>query len=278
MIAKTIPEIEAYWNQFSQNYVNMYNGSSTFYLSLINMLQIQNRNCILEVGAGSGFLFHHTMNYKKSEAKYVATDLSENMLQYILMRLNIKEAFKDKYFISSYNLTIEKANGEELPFLDGTFDCYIANLCLQITNDPAKMLKESYRVLQKGGVAGFSVQGDKEKSSLFTIISDILTEYGCLNTQIRSNFHLNNRQKLIQMMEEAGFTNIICWDQFSPYHIQIEDMLNYLDSPNNTLALQKAGQNGDEIKQKIQEKLKDLINNKKLPLGLDALLIIGVKN
>ncbi|KAL4479122.1 hypothetical protein ABPG72_008952 [Tetrahymena utriculariae] len=256
----------------------MDNGSSTFYLSLINMLKIQDRKSILEVGAGAGFLFNHTMNFKKHDAQYIATDLSEKMLQYILRRLKIEEPFKDGMVIDKYNLRIQKANGEELPFEDNTFDCYIANLCLQITTDPAKMLKESHRVLQKGGVAGFSVWGEKEKSSLFTIIPQVLTENGCTYPQIRSNFHLNDREKLIKMMEEAGFSQVICWNQFSPYHQSEERMMEYLNSPSNISVLQQAGEKTEEIKKQLSKKLKSYLEEKKLPFGLDGLIIIGVKN
>ncbi|EAS06071.1 UbiE/COQ5 methyltransferase (macronuclear) [Tetrahymena thermophila SB210] len=278
MATKSITEIEAYWDDFSSQYINMDNGSSLFYLSLINMLKIQDRKSILEVGAGAGFLFNHTMNFKKHGAQYIATDLSEKMLQYILRRLQIEEPFKDGMLIDKYNLRIQKANGEELPFEDNTFDCYIANLCLQITTDPVKMLKESHRVLQKGGVAGFSVWGDKEKSQLFTIIPQTLTENGCTYPQIRSNFHLNDREKLIKMVEDAGFTQVICWNQFSPYHQTEQGMMDFLNSPSNITVLQQAGEKAEEIKSKLQQKIKSYLEQNKLPFGLDGLLIIGVKN
>lgn len=44
------------------------------------MLKIENRKNILEVGAGGGFLYDHTLHRKRKDAKYVATDLSEGML------------------------------------------------------------------------------------------------------------------------------------------------------------------------------------------------------
>lgn len=28
----------------------------------------------------------------------------------------------------------------------------------------------------------------------------------------RSNFHLNDREKLIKMFESEGFSNVLCWD------------------------------------------------------------------
>lgn len=130
MSIKSVPEIEAYWDSFSDNYITQDNGTNVFYLSLLNLLRVENRSSILEVGAGAGFLYQHTMNLKKPEAKYTATDLSEKMLSLMLKRLHIDAPFKDTLHVNKYNLTIEKANGEQLPYANETFDCYIANLCL----------------------------------------------------------------------------------------------------------------------------------------------------
>ncbi len=40
------------------------------------------------------------------------------------------------------------------------------------------MLKEAHRVVKKGGVVGFSVWGEREKSNFFTIIPSVLKEMG----------------------------------------------------------------------------------------------------
>lgn len=68
------------------------------------------------------------------------------------------------------NLTVEQANSECLKYSNNTFDCYIANLCLQLTPDPIAMVKEAFRVTQDGGVVGFTVWGDTDKSAFFTIL------------------------------------------------------------------------------------------------------------
>ena len=44
------------------------------------MLKVEKRNKILEVGAGAGFLYHHTFNRLKPSATYTATDISDKML------------------------------------------------------------------------------------------------------------------------------------------------------------------------------------------------------
>ncbi|KAL4487248.1 hypothetical protein ABPG72_017967, partial [Tetrahymena utriculariae] len=223
-----IPEIKQYWDSFSNLYSQQDDGTNVFYLSLLNMLKVNTRKQILEVGAGAGFLYNHTMNYKRPEASYVATDLSDKMLSIMCKRLQIQEEFKGQLSIEKYNLKVEKANGEQLQYSDNTFDCYIANLCLQITTNPEKMVAEAFRVLQKGGVAGFTVWGDKASSYFFNIVPEVLAKYGIQPPTTRTMFHLNDREKLIKMLEDAGFTNVICWNQFSPFHHQTEDEFNTL--------------------------------------------------
>lgn len=59
--------------------------------------------------------------------------------------------------------------------------------------------------------------GRERKSKYYTLVGQALNENGItLPTNKRTNFHLSDRKKLIKMMEEAGFSNIIAWYQFLP--------------------------------------------------------------
>lgn len=55
-----------------------------------------------------------------------------------------------------------------MPFPDGWFTSYIANLVLQLIDDPRQMIREAYRVMKPGSVAAFTVWGRRENSLLFT--------------------------------------------------------------------------------------------------------------
>ncbi|EAR95123.1 UbiE/COQ5 methyltransferase (macronuclear) [Tetrahymena thermophila SB210] len=276
---KSVQELETFWDSFSEKYVTQDNSINLFYFSLLNMIKFDQRNKILEVGAGGGYLLNHALKYKKPSAEYFATDLSENMLKILCRRMNLQDCLSNQQVSQNlYNLTIQKANGEALQYQDDTFDCYISNLCLQLTSNPELMIKESYRVLQKGGSAGFSVWGEKDKSLFYTILPSVLSQFGYQEPPIRSNFHLNNREKLIEMMQNAGFKNVICWNQFAPFHHTTEQEINnFLNFPNNLQAIESTGENKEKVKQAIYQKLKEHIMEKNLPLGLDGLLVIGTK-
>ncbi|KAL4483365.1 hypothetical protein ABPG73_000914 [Tetrahymena malaccensis] len=130
---------------------------------------IEKRKSTLEVGAGAGFLYNHTLNYKSEQVKYTVTGLSENMLFQMFKRLKMEGEFKNCLFSRNNNLVIEKAYGESLSYADISFDYYIANLHLQLSTNPDEMINESYRVLDKGGVVGFTVWGLEQKYVLFLI-------------------------------------------------------------------------------------------------------------
>lgn len=91
-----------------------------------------------------------------------------------------------------------EASAEDLSMIpDGSVDCYIAPLILHLVENPDKMLKEIRRVLKKGGVFGCSVWGKKENSPFFTLMSDRYKEFGIETPNVRSNFHLGDKEKLV---------------------------------------------------------------------------------
>mmetsp|Transcript_35172 Transcript_35172/g.40634 ORF Transcript_35172/g.40634 Transcript_35172/m.40634 type:complete len:145 (-) Transcript_35172:30-464(-) len=70
------------------------------------------------------------------------------------------------------------------------------------------MLVEAYRVLEEGGVAGFTVWGRKENSEFFTLMPEILASNGIMTPPAKhTNFHLNDIELLERDIKEAGFVN-----------------------------------------------------------------------
>jgi ubiquinone/menaquinone biosynthesis C-methylase UbiE len=95
------------------------------------------RNTILEVGTGTG-RYAALLN----DRNYVGIDLSHNMLD------KAKERTSSVYIC---------ADGENLPFQDGTFDSVICSRTFRFIPNPLKALKEARRVLRKGGRCIISV-------------------------------------------------------------------------------------------------------------------------
>ncbi|EWS73174.1 UbiE/COQ5 methyltransferase (macronuclear) [Tetrahymena thermophila SB210] len=276
---KSIEEIKKYWDENSDNYLSQDSGANGFYYTLINMLKIEKRMNILEVGAGGGFLYNHSLNRKHPNSNYYATDLSDSMLGILCKRIGVEYKPNQLITIPNYNLHIEKANGEKLHYKNEMFDCYIANLCLQITTNPEKMIQEANRVLQPGGYAGFTVWGDKQRSRFFTLVPSILhRQFGIKLPKVRSNFHLNDKQKLINMLEQFGFTNIVCWNQFQPFpYVDKDDIQTLFTHPIVKDSLAECGDKKEEVKQALLEAFENILLHEREPVGLDGLMIIAKK-
>jgi len=105
------------------------------------------------------------------------------------------------------------ADNENLPFSANQFDSYIANFSLMIVPDHIQMLKESIRVIKSGSIAAFSVWGRKENSPYFSIIQETLYSLKDklplkLSQSGRSNFHLSQKDSLINDLQSVGFRNV----------------------------------------------------------------------
>ena len=106
---------------------------------------------------------------------------------------------------------ILKANNEELPFSDCTFDSYISNFSLHLVTNHKNQILEAYRVLKEGSLAGFSVWGREDHCRNFTFLKSALKKLGEEfenNEEIKGAFHLNNKELLRKDCLDAGFKSV----------------------------------------------------------------------
>lgn len=99
---------------------------------------------LLEVGCGIGT---DLVRFAKGGALGVGVDLSKTALA--LAQQNARH--------SGVELKLRLANGEALPFEDGSFDVVYAHGVLQYTAEPRRMVEECHRVLAADGEAVFMV-------------------------------------------------------------------------------------------------------------------------
>ncbi|KAK5583455.1 hypothetical protein RB653_005050 [Dictyostelium firmibasis] len=268
----TSEELEQKWDGFSKIFQH-YNECTTAPVAflLITSLGITSQfgsaqnSCksILEVACGPGAGTKLCLDYKNDLSKFIATDISNEMVQLTKESLRMKQ---DTNEIPEKNFKIQQCNAEKLPFEDGSFDRYFSNYCLHLVTSPETMLKEAYRVLESGGIAAFSVWGRPENSNQFTIVKKIADEIGLeMSSQERSAFHLNDTNKLRQMALDAGFSRVLAGHSFvnSPIQNGEEYAEVFLSPP----SLQKLIQN--------LEKEKYLLWKSKIVSHVDELLNKG---
>lgn len=99
---------------------------------------------VLEVGCGAGT---DLVRFAKGGALVSGVDLSASAIA--LAKKNFEQ--------HGLQAELREADGEHLPFGDGTFDLVYAHGVVQYTPDPQALVKECRRVLKPGGEAVFQV-------------------------------------------------------------------------------------------------------------------------
>ena len=142
------------------------------------------------------------------------------------MEAILKDAGQDfKRYIAGY-----VADNMDLPFTDGIFDSYIANLSLFAVPDKQKMVNESFRVLKPEGKAVFITWGRTENMSYFNASLSVLKKYGLYEGDMR---HGEDPEYARKLMTEAGYTDIKTW--YQPMNMAIGDgeifFNTFIDNP-----------------------------------------------
>jgi SAM-dependent methyltransferase len=112
-------------------------------LQLVDFEGYANRT-VLEIGCGAGV---DLARFAKGGAIVTGVDLAPSAID--LARANFaQQGLRGEFQV---------ANGEQLPFPDGSFDMVFAHGVVQYTADPRQLVAECRRVLKPGGEAVFQV-------------------------------------------------------------------------------------------------------------------------
>jgi SAM-dependent methyltransferase len=99
---------------------------------------------VLEVGCGAGV---DLARFARGGAAVTGIDIASSAID--LARANFEQ--------QGLRGELHVANGEQLPFPDGSFDLVYAHGVVQYTSDPRRLVEECRRVLAPGGEAIFQV-------------------------------------------------------------------------------------------------------------------------
>lgn len=170
----------------------------------------QSGNC-LDLAAGTGDLAIYFRKLFGAKNKITLADPNSEMLDYAKIRLGRKSINKNIEFVTTY--------AENLPFENNSFDNVTIGFGLRNFTDRPKAFAEIYRVLKDNSkliVVDFSKPVNPIINALNTfylnnivplfakIITKNITEYRYLAKSIREH---PNQNKIIKMMETAGFIN-----------------------------------------------------------------------
>ncbi len=124
-----------------------------------------------------------------------------------------RELGKKAVVVNGKPMGFVRADGENLPFKDGSFTALISECSMCLLPEIRDGLDEASRILQRGGRLGltdFAANG-----SLPTELEDVLTSFLCLSNKIPPSRYSG-------LVEKAGFVSIQMSDESSSLRLLLE--------------------------------------------------------
>ncbi|CAI2376276.1 unnamed protein product [Moneuplotes crassus] len=273
---------------------------------LYSITQAKKFSKICEVGAGPGLGARMFIgNIMKKGAYYFCSDLSDEMMKAFYRNfqncdsalnprvklkwikdfetIDVNQQVGDMGEDIDKKLFLVKANNEKLPYPDGCFDLYISSLSLEHVDNYMNQLNESYRVLETGGVAGFTVPGRRENCNMLSLVPDVLESLG---HEIPPPLHkhptyLSDKETMEKDLRNVGFSIVKMY--YTEGNIIIKNVTEVKDiiikSPNMCRNLEKLT---EEQKEEFFEELQKQWSLKygpdtTEPLHQELLVIIATK-
>ena len=133
---------------------------------IIQKLEIKPGQYVLDAGCGVGIFEKLMIKRNIPGLKIVAVDFSKKMLEQARKNLRNDRGSPVDFFRVDLNKT--------LPYEDGVFDTVFSNNVIYALSDPARVVKEFYRILKEGGRVVLSTpRADFSGKKLF------LNDLGC---------------------------------------------------------------------------------------------------
>ena len=110
------------------------------------------------------------------------------------------------------NIHFRRCSADDLPFADCTFDVAVARLSAMFFVDPATAVRETLRVVLKGGRVVFAVWGPKEANPFFSSITDVIDQFLEVPSQdsdAPDAFRFAVPGKLAGILKQADAKNVI---------------------------------------------------------------------
>jgi SAM-dependent methyltransferase len=143
---------------------------------------------VLEVGCGAGV---DLARFARGGAAVTGVDIASSAID--LARANFEQ--------QGLRGELHVANGEQLPFPDGSFDLVYAHGVVQYTSDPKRLVEECRRVLAPGGEAIFQVYNRLSWLNALSKLMKVGLEHD--NAPVLLKFSIPEFRRLV-----AGFSQV----------------------------------------------------------------------
>jgi ubiquinone/menaquinone biosynthesis C-methylase UbiE len=169
------------------------------------------------------------------------------------------------------------ADGQALPFRDGSFDAVICQLGLQFFPDPARGLAEFRRVLRSGSCAAVCVISTADRAPMWGILADVLSRFLPEQRNIlQLSFALADVKRLEGLLAGAGFRDIRVerathsdtFDSFQDYWDPIEAGTG--SQPQAYLSLSEEDRRS--VREEVRDRLSQFESDGRLLMSVELLI------
>lgn len=222
---------------------------------LVELAELKPSQQVLDVATGTGIVAIAAAEIVGNLGKVIGVDISAGMLE--KAQRKIENA-------NLQNIELLETDADYLNFSDESFDAVLCSSALVYLSDIPRALKNWYRFLKKGGIAGFSTFADGSFNVAMNFVA-IANKYNPISIPDVKEA-LNTPEKCQKAMQEAGFENIeIKIEQFGYYMSlsEVENLWNQLF--NNALInpqLQLSSPQIAQFKREYMKAAEDLVTDK----------------
>jgi ubiquinone/menaquinone biosynthesis C-methylase UbiE len=172
------------------------------------------------------------------------------------------------------------ADGQRLPFKDGSFDAAVCQLGLQFFPDPLRGLTEFHRVLRKGCRAAICVISTPDRAPMWGVLADTISRYVPEQRDLlHLSFALSDAGRLERMFLAAGFHDVRIErkeeqdtsDSFDDYWNPIETGMGSM--PQVYMSLREAER--ILVREEAKDQLSRFEINGKLVMSVEMLIAVG---
>jgi SAM-dependent methyltransferase len=157
---------------------------------------------VLDVACGAGYPALAAARAVQPGGRVVATDVSSLMISVASERARAE---------ALANIEFVQQDGEDLQFLDASFDAVTNTYGLMFCPEPLRALAEAHRVLVAGGRIALVTWDLPSHSPFFTVIRDVAAAFFVMRDPDPGEpgpFRLASADVLRSMLDQTGFSSI----------------------------------------------------------------------
>jgi ubiquinone/menaquinone biosynthesis C-methylase UbiE len=242
--------------------------SRSFVPAVLAAANIKRGHRVLDVSTGTGEAAMAILPVVGTAGSVIGADIASAMLEAARQRLNNSSFWP------------VSADGQALPFKDGSFDAVVCQLGLQFFPHPEVGLTEFHRVLRRGSCAAVCVISTPDRAPVWGILADVLS--GHLPEQrhvIQLSFALADPRRLVDLLSAAGFHDIrVERRRHEDEFVSFEDYWNPIEAgtgsiPQAYLALAEADRGA--VREEVRKRLSRFEVDGRLVMSVEMLIGSG---